>query len=117
MLHAPTSETKTETNVKQAVPFFGVKNIEESVRYYVAGLGFEMTRELIDAALDGGGSYYLPYQLHATEEQFLRAYPRAPEFLVLKQRLDRSNKFRNELLDKYLRPQPTKNSIATLPVP
>jgi catechol 2,3-dioxygenase-like lactoylglutathione lyase family enzyme len=30
-------------NVKQAVPFFGVTNIEESVRYYVDGLGFEMT--------------------------------------------------------------------------
>ena len=60
------------------------------------------TRELIDAALDLGGSYYLPYQLHATQEQFLRAYPRAPEFLALKQRLDPTNKFRNELLDKYL---------------
>jgi FAD/FMN-containing dehydrogenase len=62
------------------------------------------TREMIDAALDLGGSYYLPYQLHATKEQFLRAYPRAPEFLALKQRLDPTNKFRNELLDKYLRP-------------
>jgi FAD/FMN-containing dehydrogenase len=61
------------------------------------------TRELIDAALDCGGSYYLPYQLHATEEQFRRAYPRAPEFLALKQRLDPTNKFRNELIDKYLR--------------
>jgi FAD/FMN-containing dehydrogenase len=63
------------------------------------------TRELIDAALDVGGSYYLPYQLHASTEQFLRAYPRAPEFLALKQRLDPTNKFRNELLDKYLHPR------------
>lgn len=63
------------------------------------------TRELIDAALDVGGSYYLPYQLHATEEQFLRAYPRAPEFLALKQRLDPTNKFRSKLLDKYLHPR------------
>jgi len=60
------------------------------------------TRELIDAALDAGGSYYLPYQLHATEAQFLRAYPRASEFRALKQRLDKTNKFRNKLLDKYL---------------
>src|SRR5262249_33485725 len=30
------------------------------------------TRELIDAALVLGGSYYLPYQLHATTEQFHR---------------------------------------------
>ena len=57
---------------------------------------------MIDASLDCGGSYYLPYQLHATEEQFHRAYPRASEFLALKQRLDPTNKFRNELIDKYL---------------
>ncbi len=41
-------ETKTGTNVKQAVPFFRVSNIEESVRYYVDGLGFEMTKKWID---------------------------------------------------------------------
>jgi lactoylglutathione lyase len=41
-------ETKVEPNIKQAVPFFGVSNIEESVRYYVDGLGFEMTRQWID---------------------------------------------------------------------
>lgn len=32
----------TDANVKQAVPFFGVTNIEASVRFYVDGLGFEM---------------------------------------------------------------------------
>ena len=41
-------ETKSEPNLKQAVPFFGVSNIEESVRYYVDGLGFEMTKNWID---------------------------------------------------------------------
>ena len=44
--------TKTETtpkvNVQQAVPFFGVKNIAESIRYYVEGLGFQMTKKWID---------------------------------------------------------------------
>jgi lactoylglutathione lyase len=29
-------------NVKQAVPFFGVSNIEKSVHYYTDGLGFKM---------------------------------------------------------------------------
>lgn len=62
------------------------------------------TRELIDAALNVGGSYYLPYQIHATEEQFLRAYPRAREFFALKRRLDPTNKFRNELWNKYYHP-------------
>jgi FAD/FMN-containing dehydrogenase len=65
------------------------------------------TRELIDAALNLGGSYYLPYQLHATEAQFRRAYPRAGELVALKQRLDPGNKFRNRLVDKYLRPSAT----------
>ncbi len=31
-------------NIKQAVPFFAVSDIEASVRFYVDGLGFEMTR-------------------------------------------------------------------------
>lgn len=38
---------KGKANVKQAVPFFRVSNIEKSVRYYVDGLGFEMTRKWI----------------------------------------------------------------------
>jgi lactoylglutathione lyase len=41
-------ETKPEPNVKQAVPFFAVSNIEASVRYYVDGLGFELTKQWID---------------------------------------------------------------------
>ena len=32
-------------NVKQAVPFFGVTDIEASLRFYVDGLGFTMTRQ------------------------------------------------------------------------
>ncbi len=59
------------------------------------------TRELVDAVLSVGGSYYLPYQPHATEEQFLKAYPRAPEFFALKRKLDPENRFRNKLWDKY----------------
>ena len=41
-------EVKTDAQVKEAVPFLAVANIEESVRYYVDGLGFEMTRKWID---------------------------------------------------------------------
>ena len=40
--------TEDETNVKQAVPFFAVSNMEASIRYYVDGLGFEMTKKWID---------------------------------------------------------------------
>lgn len=59
------------------------------------------TRELIDAVLAKGGSYYLPYQLHATGEQFQRAYPQADRFFKLKAQLDPENKFNNMLLDRY----------------
>lgn len=34
-------------NVQQAVPFFMVKDIEASVRFYVDGLGFTMTNQWI----------------------------------------------------------------------
>lgn len=36
------------TNVKQAVPFFNMTNIEASVRFYVEGLGFQMTKQWVD---------------------------------------------------------------------
>jgi lactoylglutathione lyase len=45
---AAQAETETATNVKQAVPFFMVSNIEASLRYYVDGLGFRMTNKWID---------------------------------------------------------------------
>jgi len=64
------------------------------------------TRELVDAATSEGGSYYLPYQPHATDAQFLKAYPRAPEFFALKRRVDPTNKFRNVLWDRYYRGGP-----------
>jgi FAD/FMN-containing dehydrogenase/SAM-dependent methyltransferase len=59
------------------------------------------TRELIDAVIDVGGTYYLPYQPHATPEQFHRAYPRARQLFELKGRLDPAFRFRNVLWDKY----------------
>ena len=62
------------------------------------------TRELIDAAISVGGSYYLPYQPHATPEQFHAAYPRAKELFALKKELDPSFRFRNVLWDKYYAP-------------
>ena len=35
-------------NVKQAVPFFGVSNMDTSLRFYIDGLGFEMKNKWID---------------------------------------------------------------------
>ena len=41
------SEILSESNVKQAVPFFRVAHIEESVRFYVDGLGFKVTQKWV----------------------------------------------------------------------
>lgn len=35
------------SNLEQAVPFFTVKNMEASVRFYVHGLGFTMTKHWV----------------------------------------------------------------------
>jgi len=62
------------------------------------------TRELVEAAIDCGGTYYLPYQIHATAEQFHRAYPRARELFALKRRLDPDYRLRGALWDAYYAP-------------
>ena len=62
------------------------------------------TRELIDAVLAVGGTYYLPYQLHATDEQFHRAYPHAREMFALKSELDPRYRLRGALWDRYYAP-------------
>ena len=41
------SNSKTKTGIRQTVPFFLVKNIEASIRYYIDGLGFEMINKWI----------------------------------------------------------------------
>lgn len=60
------------------------------------------TRHMIDTALAYGGRYYLPYQLHATREQFRRAYPEASQLRALKRQVDPAGRFSNELWEKYL---------------
>lgn len=40
-------DSKAEANVKQAVPFLGVSNMEASLRFYVDGLGFAMTHQWV----------------------------------------------------------------------
>jgi len=59
------------------------------------------TKELIDTVIANNGAYYLPYQIHATPEQFAKAYPNSKKFFALKKKLDPTNKFRNKLWDAY----------------
>lgn len=63
------------------------------------------TRELIDAVLSVNGTYYLPYQAHATCEQFHRAYPNAKKLLKLKGKYDPDFRFRNVIWNNYYQPE------------
>lgn len=60
------------------------------------------TRALIDAALDCGGSYYLPYRPHATREQFRRAYPQWQRFVEAKRQYDPQMQLVNHLWQRYI---------------
>jgi FAD/FMN-containing dehydrogenase/SAM-dependent methyltransferase len=69
------------------------------------------TRALIDAALALGGTYYLPYQLHATDEQFHHAYPRAKELFAMKTKLDPHYRLRGAFWDRYYAPLRAKEKV------
>lgn len=59
------------------------------------------TRDLIDGALDKGGTYYLPYVLYASPEQFRAAYPHSEEFFAAKRAHDPDLLFRNRFYETY----------------
>ncbi|SFK32151.1 FAD/FMN-containing dehydrogenase [Pseudovibrio ascidiaceicola] len=61
-----------------------------------------MTRKLIERTLEIGGTYYLPYRLHARQDQFERAYPDHQRFIALKQKYDPQMRFTNQLWDTYM---------------
>jgi FAD/FMN-containing dehydrogenase len=61
-----------------------------------------INRTLINRALDLGGSFYLPFRLHATLEQVEAAYPKAAEFATVKRKYDPDTRFSNALWEKYL---------------
>jgi len=63
-----------------------------------------LTRRLVDAALDAGGGFYLPYRLHARRDQVARAYPRLDEFVARKRHWDPGLLFRNALWSRYFAP-------------
>ena len=60
-----------------------------------------LTRELIDASLASEGTYYLPYRLHATPEQFHKAYPRAHRFFERQRHYDPEGLFQNKFSLRY----------------
>ena len=71
------------------------------------------TRELINRVLRVNGSYYLPYQIQASERAFHQAYPRAKELFALKQQYDPTYRLRNQLWDTYYKPQIDRQAKTT----
>jgi FAD/FMN-containing dehydrogenase len=60
----------------------------------------DWTRAIIALALQHDGRYYLPYQLHATKEQFAQAYPKAASFKLLRKNAG-AHRLSNSQWDKY----------------
>jgi FAD/FMN-containing dehydrogenase len=61
------------------------------------------SREMIDQVLTVGGRYYLPYQIHATNAQFKKAYKNYKKFFAVKKLYDPTYKFKNKLWDEYFK--------------
>lgn len=57
--------------------------------------------EMIDAVIEVGGTYYLPYQIFASAQQFQAAYPNSARFFELKRRIDPDYRFRNQLWKQH----------------
>lgn len=60
-----------------------------------------LTRTLVAAALDAGGTFYLPYQQHYSGDDVRRAYPRVEEFFALKRREDPGELFVNGFYRRF----------------
>lgn len=61
------------------------------------------TQLITQRSIDLGGSYYLPYLLLATKEQFRLAYPNYKIYMAIKHKYDPNNRLCNQLLDTYLK--------------
>jgi FAD/FMN-containing dehydrogenase len=61
----------------------------------------DLTRNLIAASLDHGGTFYLPYQQHYTREQVAQAYPELDSFFATKRRYDPMLRFQNSFFARY----------------
>jgi decaprenylphospho-beta-D-ribofuranose 2-oxidase len=60
-----------------------------------------VTRQLVDAAIEQGGTYYLTYQLYPTAEQLHRAYPNAQRAFERKRFYDPDEIFTNQFYALY----------------
>ena len=65
-----------------------------------------VTRQLVDAALEHEGTYYLTYQLYPTVEQLHRAYPNATHAFERKRFYDPAETFTSQFYERYGHTQP-----------
>jgi FAD/FMN-containing dehydrogenase len=61
----------------------------------------QLTERLIDQILAIGGSFYLPYRLHARRDQVRAAYPNGEEFIARKRYYDPGLLFQNAMWNTY----------------
>lgn len=71
------------------------------------------TVEMTDSILSVGGRWYLPYQPHASIEQFQKGYINSEKYFEIKKRYDPNYRFRNKLIDKYYKLKPINNELNT----
>lgn len=97
--HSPADRTTLMSWAQQDV-FSFVVYYKQRVTSQAASFVGNWTRSLIQLALTLEGSYYLPYQLHATQDQFLRSYPAAAKLKTLRQQIDGS-RLTNMMWERY----------------
>lgn len=61
----------------------------------------DVTRQLVDAAIEFGGTYYLTYQLYPSAEQLHRAYPNARRAFERKRFYDPGELFSSQFYETY----------------
>jgi decaprenylphospho-beta-D-ribofuranose 2-oxidase len=61
----------------------------------------EWTQELIDYSVNINGTYYLPYELYASQDQIRKAYPNIDSFFQKKLEYDSQELFMNQFYEKY----------------
>jgi len=99
--HVPQDTTTVLAYARQEsfalVLYLNLLNTQEGKEY-----ACNWTRELTEGILALDGTYYLPYLICATKEQFYAAYPRFNEFMEIKKQYDPTSKFKNMLWKTYV---------------
>jgi hypothetical protein len=63
----------------------------------------QLARDLIDVAIEHGGSFPIATTMQATRAQAEACYPRLKEFLAEKRRIDPANRLTNAWYNRYRR--------------